>query len=132
MDTNDEIRVLGAFIYAKGLVHEDMPTADIRDKAADLKQCLDKLINDLMACSDDASDEELQAVYYEAGKLHFSKELRWWFSVLYHMLLGNTEGARLGYFTKIVSIHWVVEKIRTAVRDPWGMGLTPPITPSIL
>ena len=120
MDTNDEIRVLSAFIYARGLVPEDVQLDEIRARAADLRESLHKLINDLLACSDDLSDEDVQAVYYEAGKLHFSKELRWWFSALYQILLGNSEGSRIGYFTKIVSIHWVVEKIRTVLTDPWS------------
>lgn len=112
-----EIRSLAGYLYVHGLVNEDMPSLDILAQSAKVKECIDKLVTDLESASDDLTEDELQSIFYEAGKLHFLTELRWWFKVLYVVLFGRQDGPRLGQFTKIMSIDWVIHKLPDCMPD---------------
>ena len=53
---------------------------------------------------------------YEAGKRHFAKEeLRQWFSTLYEVLLGSSQGPRMGAFIKLYGRDNVVRLINRAL-----------------
>lgn len=110
---------LAAFLYVRGLVPEDMPLEDIRARGMLLKECLVKLITDLDEVGDDSTEQEIQSVFYEAGKLHFLSELRWWFRVIYQMILHQEDGPRLGQLTKIMTLDWIIHKLQTQTQDAW-------------
>jgi lysyl-tRNA synthetase class 1 len=56
----------------------------------------------LAAQADNASAEVLQNEIYEVGKRHYAQaELRQWFGVLYEVLLGTSQGPRMGAFVKL-------------------------------
>lgn len=114
--TNDP---LAAFLYVRGLVSEDAALADIKARADLARECLVKLKNDLDSVSDESSEDDIQSIFYEAGKIHFSKELRYWFRVLYQVLLRHEDGPRMGQFTKIMTPYWVQEKIDSVLENPW-------------
>lgn len=119
MTQENTLRVLSSFLYARSLVPEDMSTKDILAKAELVRSSVQYLIV-LLECSDDDEPEEtLQSVFFEAGKLHFEKELRWWFEVLYNMLMKKKEGPRLGLLAKLLTIHWVIDNLNTVMNDPW-------------
>lgn len=111
---------LAAFIYARQLVSEDLPMAEILHRAGLARACLERLIIDLDSVGDDQDDEAVQSLFYEAGKLHFAGELRWWFRLLYQVLLLQDEGPRLGQFTRIMTPCWVQDRIRSTVEDHWA------------
>lgn len=111
---------LAAFIYARGLVPEDQPLAEIAAKADLCRAGLAKLVDDLDTVSIDDAEEHVQGVFYEAGKLHFSSELRWWFRLLYQILLGQDDGPRLGQFTKIMTPEWMQTRISSTMEDHWA------------
>jgi lysyl-tRNA synthetase class 1 len=119
----DAARRIGAFLYVRGLVNEDLPQPDIIARAARLIDCLSKLVGDLEMVNEDDQEEAIQAVFYEAGKLHFQTELRWWFAALYQILLGQPDGPRLGQFTKIMTVSWVTDRIVDTIDNPWKTGL---------
>ena len=48
--------------------------------------------------------EEIQAVVYAVGKEHGFEPLRAWFSALYEVLLGQTQGPRFGSFVELYGI----------------------------
>ena len=48
--------------------------------------------------------EEIQAVVYAVGKEHGFEPLRAWFSALYEVLLGQTQGPRFGSFIELYGI----------------------------
>jgi lysyl-tRNA synthetase class 1 len=52
----------------------------------------------LLALPQDADAEELQNSVYEIGKRHGFENLRDWFRALYEVLLGQSEGPRMGSF----------------------------------
>ena len=124
MTQENEIRILSSFLYVKGLVSEDSSTPDILSKAELVRECFHKLIFDLDQASDDLSEEELQSIFFEAGKLHFTKELRWWFEVLYQTFLKQKDGPRLGQLTKLMTIYWMTDKLHSTLNDPWMISHT--------
>lgn len=110
---------LAAFIYARNLINEDVEVSEIHQRANEIRNCLNSLIVNLSACPDSASEADIQSIYYEAGKLHFSQNLRYWFQVIYQILLRQNDGPRLGQFTQLMTIHWVIEQIQDRLADPW-------------
>jgi lysyl-tRNA synthetase class 1 len=121
METEIDHRPLAAFIYARRIVDEDLAYGKTIEISLDIATSLKKLIHDLDKTSDDATEEQLQSVFYEAGKIKFGDNLRWWFKILYQILLSQDEGPRLGQFTKLMTIHWVIGRVNTIMEDPWGL-----------
>ena len=74
---------LAGFLYVRGLVAENSPTIHILDRAEKLEDSLRKLLAKLEELSDQDSEDTIQSVFYESGKIHFGQELRWWFQVIY-------------------------------------------------
>ena len=48
--------------------------------------------------------EEIQAQVYAVGKEHGFEPLRDWFTALYEVLLGQTQGPRFGSFVELYGI----------------------------
>ena len=48
--------------------------------------------------------EEIQAEVYAVGKEHGFEPLRDWFTALYEVLLGQTQGPRFGSFVELYGI----------------------------
>jgi lysyl-tRNA synthetase class 1 len=48
--------------------------------------------------------EEIQSEVYAVGKEHGFEPLRDWFSALYEVLLGQTQGPRFGSFVELYGI----------------------------
>jgi lysyl-tRNA synthetase class I len=117
------LRPLASFLYVSGLVSEDADTKDMIMVAEQVHASLLQLIGDLHGLNDDASDDSIQYFFYEAGKLHFGSNLRWWFEVLYRILLRQKDGPRLGQFTKIMTIDWVTNRMQETINDPWNISL---------
>ncbi len=81
------------FVKAKKSFRQPTPTE--AKALADLRATL-------AASPEGASAEELQNEVYEVGKRHYQQaELRQWFGVLYEVLLGTTQGPRMGAFVKL-------------------------------
>ncbi len=53
---------------------------------------------------DDADGETIQAEVYEVGKAHAFESLRDWFRALYEILLGTSQGPRMGSFIALYGI----------------------------
>ena len=110
---------LAAFLYVRGLVPEDTGCDQILVTSDRVRSCLLKLNEDLNSVTDDWSEDQIQSVFYEAGKLYFTDKLRWWFEVLYQVLLSEQQGPRLGQFTRLMSAYWVQGKIEQVLSDYW-------------
>ncbi|MFZ1071285.1 MAG: lysine--tRNA ligase, partial [Methyloceanibacter sp.] len=59
--------------------------------------------------------EEIQDVVYAVGKEHGFEPLRAWFSALYEVLLGQTQGPRFGSFVELYGIPETRALIRNAL-----------------
>jgi len=84
--------------------YRDFVKANKKYRAPTTKEAaaLRDLRDTLAAQPDDASAEVMQNEIYEVGKRHYAQaELRQWFGVLYEVLLGSSQGPRMGAFVKL-------------------------------
>jgi lysyl-tRNA synthetase class 1 len=80
------------------------------------RAALQDLADTLRRIPDSESAEFIQNEVYETGKRHFAKEeLRQWFSTLYEVLLGSSQGPRMGAFIKLYGRDNVVRLIERAL-----------------
>ncbi len=68
------------------------------------RDALQRLHDELADISFDSSAEDLQAIVFEVGKQFAFTDLRQWFGTLYEVLLGQTEGPRMGSFIALYGI----------------------------
>ena len=113
------VPAVASLLYVRGLVPEDTDLHVIEHTAEQVIRCCDKLLHDLSQLPDDTSEQEIQSCYYEAGKLEFSHDLRYWFKVLYQLLLKQMDGPRLGQFTQIMTLDWVQHRVLSQLQEPW-------------
>jgi lysyl-tRNA synthetase class 1 len=77
---------------------------------------LDDLARELEAAGPGADAEALQTIVYEVGKRHpCFADLRTWFRALYEILLGQSEGPRMGSFIALYGVPETVALIRRAI-----------------
>lgn len=110
---------LAAFLYVRGLVAEDADWDHMLVTSDRVRSCLLKLMEDLNSVTDEWTEEQIQSVFYEAGKLYYKEQLRWWFEVLYQVMLSEQQGPRLGQFTKLMTPYWVQDRIHQVLTDYW-------------
>lgn len=84
------------------------PNKKFRDPSAVEKAALIDLVKVLKDLPDTATAEEIQNQVYAIGKNH-NIELKDWFSGLYEILLGASQGPRFGSF---VALYGIVETIK--------------------
>jgi len=65
---------------------------------------LEALASELAGVPAGSSGEDLQNLVYEVGKRHAFEPLRAWFSALYEVLLGQSQGPRFGGFIELFGI----------------------------
>ena len=99
-----------AVAYYEGFVRprKAFRTPDERERAtlADLLARLEALPGDLQ------DGEAIQAVVYEAGKAAGFEPLRLWFTALYEVLLGQSQGPRFGSFAAVFGLERTCALIR--------------------
>jgi lysyl-tRNA synthetase class 1 len=88
-----------------------LPDGRERGALADLDARLGKLPSGVQA-------EEIQAEVYAVGKEHGFEPLRAWFSALYEVLLGQTQGPRFGSFVELYGIPETQALIRQKLSFP--------------
>lgn len=83
-----------------------LPTLNRRAPDANEKAALKALNSELAAMSQDSAAQDLQTIVYEVGKREeFGFEnLRDWFCALYEVLLGSSQGPRMGSFIALYGI----------------------------
>ncbi len=90
-----------------------LPDKNYRTPTDMEKQALSDLKARLEGLSATATAEEIQTVVYEVGKNHPFSELRAWFSCLYEVLLGQSEGPRMGSFIELYGIPETIDLIQS-------------------
>ena len=91
------------------------PTQTYRPPEANERAALEALVQVLEALPDDAEAEAIQHQVYEVGKGHDFADLRSWFRALYEILLGQSQGPRLGSFIALYGVPEMVDLIRRAL-----------------
>jgi lysyl-tRNA synthetase class 1 len=79
--------------------HKSFRAADPTERAA-----LEELSAALAALPLDSTPESIQTEIYEIGKRHPFPDLKAWFRGIYEVLLGQSEGPRMGSFAKLYGI----------------------------
>ena len=76
---------------------------------------LEALKSQLLALADDSGAEDIQSVVYAAGKAAEYENLRDWFKCLYEVLLGQSEGPRMGSFFALYGCEKSIQLIDDAL-----------------
>lgn len=93
-----------------------LPTKTYRAPTDLDKVALRDLRDKLKATPLSASAEDLQALVFEVGKNHAYPELRTWFLTLYEVLLGQSEGPRMGSFIALYGIQETIQLIEAKIE----------------
>jgi lysyl-tRNA synthetase class 1 len=80
------------------------------------RKALGELADALEALPADADAEAIQTLVYEIGKRHPFPDLRSWFRGLYEVLLGQSEGPRMGSFIALYGRTEMATLIRRALK----------------
>ena len=99
------------------------PTKRYRAPQARERAALEELAGWLEAAPDGANAEAIQFEVYEIGKRHGFENLREWFRGLYEVLLGQSQGPRMGSF---IALYGVPETARLIRRALAGEDLSQP------
>ena len=89
------------------------PVAPEIDALRDLDAALAKL-------APDTPRDEIQNIIFEIGKHHPFESLRHWFQALYEVLLGSSQGPRIGSFIALYGIDNSRKLIAEALAWPDG------------
>ncbi len=87
------------------------PTKKFRDPTDQERAALEDLSKRLGELDGDSDGQAIQTVVYAVGKDHGFEPLRSWFSALYEVLLGQSQGPRFGSFTALYGIEQTRELI---------------------
>lgn len=104
----NDLRPLAGYLYIRGIIPEDFVYQDAMDTARKVDICLTDLVTRMEAVTDDWSEDQIMAEVYEAGKVAFKDDLRFWFRVLYQIVMKEESGPRFGQFFKIFGIDRVL------------------------
>ncbi len=92
------------------------PAKRYRPATADEAAALEELAKVLEALPADSAAEAIQTEVYEIGKRHECfADLKAWFKALYEILLGQSQGPRMGSFIALYGVNETVQLIRRAV-----------------
>ncbi len=80
------------------------------------RKALEALSDALAKAPPGASGEELQNIVYAVGKEHAFEPLRAWFSALYEVLLGQSQGPRFGGFIELYGVENTRRLIERALK----------------
>ena len=116
-ETHPELdRLVGyAIAYFRDFVK---PAKQFREATEKERTAITELYEKLAALPAKAGGEEIQVVVYEVGKAHQFEPLRAWFSALYEVLLGQTQGPRFGSFVELYGI----AETRAMIARILGLG----------
>ncbi len=93
------------------------PAKRYRAAEAHERSGLEELLAWLEAAGAEAGAEEIQNQIYEIGKRHPFDNLRDWFRALYEVLLGQSQGPRMGSFVALYGVEETAALIRRALAD---------------
>ena len=104
--TPEEHPVLDHLVgYALRCYHDFVkPAKTYRLPTEHERKALEALAAELGKAAPGASGEELQNIVYAVGKAHAFEPLRAWFSALYEVLLGQSQGPRFGGFIELYGV----------------------------
>ena len=91
------------------------PAKNYRKATDDEKAALEDLLAVLGGFAADADAETIQTEVYEVGKRHSFPDLKAWFRALYEILLGQSQGPRMGSFIALYGLRETQDLIKRAI-----------------
>jgi len=91
------------------------PTKQYRKATEDEGKALEDLLASLEALGENAEAEDIQTEIYEVGKRHPFPELKAWFRALYEILLGQSQGPRMGSFIALYGVGETCALLKRAI-----------------
>ena len=91
------------------------PNKQYRPATVDEATALEDLSDQLKRLSPNATAEDIQTVVYEIGKRDAFPELKAWFRALYEILLGQSQGPRMGSFIALYGLQESIDLIDRAL-----------------
>jgi lysyl-tRNA synthetase class 1 len=92
------------------------PNKQFRAPTAQERAAMEDLVSKLKALPAGADAEAIQNEVFEVGKAAGFEPLRAWFSALYEVLLGQSQGPRFGSFVAIFGVERTVALVERALR----------------
>ena len=92
------------------------PAKKYRKASEQEKTALEDLAASLESLPEDADAEAFQSQVYEVGKRHPFADLKSWFRALYEILLGQSQGPRMGSFVALYGRDETITLIRRAIK----------------
>lgn len=89
---------------------------------------LSDLVRALAELGPDACAQDIQAAVYEIGKRDTFPDLKSWFRALYEILLGQSQGPRMGSFIALYGVRETIDLINRALA---GEDLSNPTGPAM-
>ncbi|MEO0398381.1 MAG: lysine--tRNA ligase [Pseudomonadota bacterium] len=99
----EELAPLDAMIEHAGAYFDRFvaPKKQYRPPTDQERSALQQLSDELKALGEDADEDAYQTAVFNAGKAQNYENIRQWFTGLYEVVFGQSEGPRMGPFTKI-------------------------------
>jgi lysyl-tRNA synthetase class 1 len=94
------------------------PTKTYRAPSEQEREAMTDLMAQLQAWDGGLDAEELQTMAFAIGKAHGFEPLRHWFTALYEVLLGASQGPRFGGFIALYGVDETVALIQEALAKP--------------
>ncbi|MEO0694610.1 MAG: lysine--tRNA ligase [Pseudomonadota bacterium] len=92
------------------------PTKSFRAPTDEERKALTELAKALRALGEDAEEQDYQTAVFDAGKANgFADNIRSWFTAIYEIVFGQSEGPRMGPFTKIYGASATADMIEAAL-----------------
>ena len=91
------------------------PNKVYRSPSDQERAALEDLAKRLRAFDDEPSGENLQTLTFSVGKDHEFENLRHWFTALYEVLLGQSQGPRFGGFAALYGVNETAGMIEDAL-----------------
>ena len=91
------------------------PAKQYRKATDDEGKALEDLLAALEALGNDAEAEDIQTEVYEVGKRHPFPDLKAWFRALYEILLGQSQGPRMGSFIALYGVGETCALLKRAI-----------------
>lgn len=107
----ENLAPLAGYLYIRGLIEEDTSYSDAMAITKNVSECLDYFITKLDEITEETTEEEIMKEVYEAGKVHFASDLRFWFKILYQILMKEENGPRIGQFIKVWGIDMTLNRV---------------------
>jgi lysyl-tRNA synthetase class 1 len=102
-----------AVIYYNDMIK---PNKAYRSPNEKEQNALMQLIEGLKTLSEDSLSDEIQKLVFLIGKENEYENLRDWFKSLYEILLGQSDGPRMGSFISLYGISETVDLIQNAIN----------------